>query len=107
MPARQRVTSSSVRVGCSGWQYQHWRGDFYPAKLSASRWFEHYAARFDTVEVNNTFIFLARAPSRRGARTDPLSTPAALAGERRAAAHVAANAAAPAPARDRVSGAEL
>ena len=47
-----------ARVGCSGWQYKHWRGDFYPADLPTTRWFEHYAARFDTVEINNTFYRL-------------------------------------------------
>jgi uncharacterized protein YecE (DUF72 family) len=47
-----------ARVGCSGWQYKHWRGDFYPTTLPQSRWFEHYAERFDTVEVNNTFYRL-------------------------------------------------
>jgi uncharacterized protein YecE (DUF72 family) len=60
MSARQQVTSA-VRVGCSGWQYRHWRGDFYPADLPTSRWFDHYAARFDTVEVNNTFYRLPEA----------------------------------------------
>lgn len=49
---------TSLRVGTSGWVYRHWRGDFYPPKLPQSRWFEHYAARFDTVEVNNTFYRL-------------------------------------------------
>jgi uncharacterized protein YecE (DUF72 family) len=44
-----------IRVGCSGWQYKHWRGDFYPAQLPTSRWFEHYARVFDTVEINNSF----------------------------------------------------
>ena len=33
-----------ARVGCSGWQYKHWRGDFYPADLPQSSWFEHYAS---------------------------------------------------------------
>jgi uncharacterized protein YecE (DUF72 family) len=47
-----------ARVGCSGWQYKHWRGDFYPAGLPQSRWFEHYASLFDTVEINNTFYRL-------------------------------------------------
>jgi uncharacterized protein YecE (DUF72 family) len=47
-----------ARVGCSGWQYKHWRGDFYPADLPQARWFEHYAARFDTVEINNSFYRL-------------------------------------------------
>jgi uncharacterized protein YecE (DUF72 family) len=50
-----------ARVGCSGWQYKHWRGDFYPADLPTARWFEHYAARFDTVEINNTFYRLPEA----------------------------------------------
>jgi uncharacterized protein YecE (DUF72 family) len=50
-----------LRIGCSGWQYKHWRGDFYPATLPVARWFEHYAARFDTVEINNTFYRLPEA----------------------------------------------
>jgi uncharacterized protein YecE (DUF72 family) len=45
-------------VGCSGWQYKHWRGGFYPASLPQSQWFEHYAAVFDTVEINNSFYRL-------------------------------------------------
>jgi uncharacterized protein YecE (DUF72 family) len=44
-----------IRVGCSGWQYKHWRGNLYPAELPTSRWFEHYARLFDTVEINNSF----------------------------------------------------
>jgi uncharacterized protein YecE (DUF72 family) len=50
-----------VRVGCSGWQYKHWRGDFYPAELPQSRWLEHYARVFDTVEINNSFYRLPEA----------------------------------------------
>jgi uncharacterized protein YecE (DUF72 family) len=44
-----------IRIGCSGWQYKHWRGDFYPAGLPTSRWFAAYARVFDTVEINNSF----------------------------------------------------
>ncbi|MDQ6893242.1 MAG: DUF72 domain-containing protein [Acidobacteriota bacterium] len=51
-------TRGVFRVGCSGWQYRHWRRDFYPANLPASRWFDHYAERFDTVEINNSFYRL-------------------------------------------------
>ena len=50
--------STAVRIGCSGWQYKHWRGDFYPVELGQSRWFEFYATRFDTVEINNSFYRL-------------------------------------------------
>jgi len=47
-----------VRVGCSGWNYPHWRGVVYPQGLPQRRWLEHYATLFDTVEVNNTFYRL-------------------------------------------------
>jgi uncharacterized protein YecE (DUF72 family) len=46
------------RVGCSGWQYRHWKGNFYPADLPQREWLEHYARHFDTVEVNNSFYRL-------------------------------------------------
>ena len=42
-------------VGCSGWFYWHWRGDFYPPELPTTRWFDHYASRFRTVELNAPF----------------------------------------------------
>jgi uncharacterized protein YecE (DUF72 family) len=51
----------AIRVGCSGWQYRHWRGGFYPATLPASRWLDHYAQHFDTVEINNSFYRLPEA----------------------------------------------
>lgn len=50
-----------VRIGCSGWNYPHWRRRVYPEGLPARRWLEYYATLFDTVEVNNTFY---RLPSR-------------------------------------------
>jgi uncharacterized protein YecE (DUF72 family) len=51
----------SVRIGCSGWNYQHWRdGVFYPPRLPPRRWLEYYAQHFDTVEVNSTFYRLPR-----------------------------------------------
>lgn len=50
-----------VRVGCSGWQYRHWRGVFYPEHLPADRWLEYYVEHFDTVELNNSFYRLPDA----------------------------------------------
>jgi uncharacterized protein YecE (DUF72 family) len=51
----------SIRIGCSGWNYAHWRnGVFYPSRLPPRRWLEHYARHFDTVEVNSTFYRLPR-----------------------------------------------
>lgn len=50
-----------IRIGCFGWNYRHWRGDFYPDGLPVKRWFEHYATQFDTVEVNASFYRLPEA----------------------------------------------
>jgi uncharacterized protein YecE (DUF72 family) len=47
-----------IRIGCSGWNYRHWRGLFYPERLPQRRWFEYYAEHFDTVEINNSFYRL-------------------------------------------------
>ena len=49
-----------VRIGCSGWNYPHWRERVYPKRCPASRWLEYYAGLFDTVEVNTTFYRLPR-----------------------------------------------
>jgi uncharacterized protein YecE (DUF72 family) len=47
-----------VRIGCSGWSYQHWKGRFYPGRAPESGWLGLYAETFDTVEVNATFYRL-------------------------------------------------
>lgn len=51
----------TIFVGTSGWQYDDWRGPLYPPGLPKSRWLSHFAERFPTVEVNNSFY---RLPSR-------------------------------------------
>jgi len=52
---------AELRVGTSGWHYEHWRGVFYPPELRTAEWLSHYASHFDTVEINNSFYQL---PSR-------------------------------------------
>lgn len=52
------TTRGRVRIGTSGWRYDHWRGPFYPEELPTGRWLNHYAQRFDAVEVNRTFYSL-------------------------------------------------
>ncbi len=42
-------------VGTSGWTYPEWQGVFYPEDWPKRRWFEYYAGKFATVEVNATF----------------------------------------------------
>lgn len=48
----------SIHIGTSGWHYDHWRGPFYPDNLAKDRWLAHYAERFSTVEINNSFYRL-------------------------------------------------
>lgn len=51
---------SDIYIGTSGWSYLHWRGPFYPKGLSQSKWFEHYAKFFNSVELNVTFYRLVQ-----------------------------------------------
>jgi uncharacterized protein YecE (DUF72 family) len=62
-----------VRIGCSGWNYDSWRGRLYPEGLGKPRWLERYAEVFDTVEVNSTFYRLAsrQAVARWAEQTPP------------------------------------
>src|SRR5688500_12687911 len=54
-PTRIRKSDLRVLVGTSGWQYKEWKGSFYPTDIKTDAMLEYYAARFPTVEVNNTF----------------------------------------------------
>src|ERR1019366_2035710 len=44
-----------IYAGTSGWSYPLWKPAFYPEKLPAKRFLEHYATRLNSVEVNYTF----------------------------------------------------
>lgn len=50
-----------IWIGTSGWQYASWKGLFYPAEVPQTRWLEHYARRFQTQELNNSFYRLPTA----------------------------------------------
>jgi uncharacterized protein YecE (DUF72 family) len=63
---------SETRIGCSGWNYAHWHGRFYPEGVPESRWLAHYAQSFDTVEVNASFY---RLPTRKSAERWAAATP--------------------------------
>jgi uncharacterized protein YecE (DUF72 family) len=52
--------SPRLHTGTSGFSYKEWKGPFYPDKLPAKRFLEHYASRLSTVEVNNTFYRMPR-----------------------------------------------
>jgi uncharacterized protein YecE (DUF72 family) len=44
-----------IRIGTSGWSYEHWNGVLYPP--DTARWdrLPHYVGQFDTVELNASF----------------------------------------------------
>jgi len=48
-----------IHAGTSGWAYGSWKPDFYPAKLGAAKFLNHYAGRLNSVEVNYTFRRIA------------------------------------------------
>jgi uncharacterized protein YecE (DUF72 family) len=45
----------AVRIGTSGWSYDHWAGVLYPPGLAKARRLDAYTAEFDTVELNASF----------------------------------------------------
>jgi uncharacterized protein YecE (DUF72 family) len=63
-PARAAGSRSraQIRIGTSGWSYDHWVGPFYPRGLAADERLAFYARRFDSAEINNSFY---RLPSER------------------------------------------
>lgn len=50
----------NVRIGTSGWMYDHWEGILYPPGLPKRKWLPFYAQFFDTVEINASFYHLPR-----------------------------------------------
>ena len=48
------------RIGTSGYNYDEWKGSFYPEKMPSAKMLPYYAERFSTVEINYTFY---RMPS--------------------------------------------
>lgn len=54
-----------IRIGTSGWSYDHWVGPFYPEGLPSEARLAYYAKRFDSAEINHSFY---RLPSERTLR---------------------------------------
>jgi uncharacterized protein YecE (DUF72 family) len=42
-------------IGTSGYVYSSWAGEFYPPDLPKSKWFDYYAQKFNSLELNSTF----------------------------------------------------
>jgi uncharacterized protein YecE (DUF72 family) len=58
MKAEKSMTEGRIRIGTSGWSYNHWLGTFYPKGTRPQNLLAAYADRFDSVEINRTFYKL-------------------------------------------------
>ena len=45
----------AIRIGTSGWSYNHWQGILYPPNTAVGKRLPYYLARYDTVELNASF----------------------------------------------------
>jgi uncharacterized protein YecE (DUF72 family) len=52
---------ATLYAGTSGFAYPAWKPGFYPAKLPAKQFLNHYARRLNSVEINYTFRRLPSA----------------------------------------------
>jgi uncharacterized protein YecE (DUF72 family) len=52
-----------LRIGVSGWNYDGWRGAFYPEGLPRRRELEFISRHLDSVEINGSFYSLQRPSS--------------------------------------------
>lgn len=50
----------TIRVGIGGWDYDPWRGTFYPPGLAKTKQLAHAAGRLGAIEINATFYKLQR-----------------------------------------------
>jgi uncharacterized protein YecE (DUF72 family) len=55
-----RSDRGAIRIGISGWEYDSWRGDFYPSELERGDELAYALRRFPTIEVNGTFYSLKK-----------------------------------------------
>ena len=54
------MTSGAIHVGIGGWDYDPWRGTFYPPGLPKAKQLEHASRRVTAIEINATFYKLQR-----------------------------------------------
>src|SRR4051812_18396130 len=50
--------AGAIHVGVGGWDYDPWRGTFYPPGLARTKQLEHLASRLTATEVNATYYKL-------------------------------------------------
>lgn len=56
----------SIWVGTSGYNYDEWKGGFYPEKIASNQMLPYYAQRLSTVEINYTYHRMPNAKTLQG-----------------------------------------
>ena len=46
---------SDIRIGTSGYSFEDWKGNFYPADVPKGKMLDYYVNFFPTVEINSTY----------------------------------------------------
>jgi uncharacterized protein YecE (DUF72 family) len=52
------MAAGAIRVGIGGWDFDPWRGSFYPPGLPKTKQLEYASARFGAIEINATYYKL-------------------------------------------------
>jgi uncharacterized protein YecE (DUF72 family) len=52
-----------IEIGTSGFDYEDWRGFFYPESLNKNAWLEYYTSHFSALELNFSYYRMPTAPA--------------------------------------------
>jgi uncharacterized protein YecE (DUF72 family) len=55
-----------LNIGCSGWSYEGWKGNFYPKKMGNKDYLSYYSKFFKFVEVDSTYYHIPSRSTVRG-----------------------------------------
>ncbi len=56
----------TLNIGCSGWSYEGWKGNFYPKDMESKDYLSYYSKFFKFVEVDSTYYHIPSRSSVRG-----------------------------------------
>ena len=56
------MATFKLLAGASGYSFKEWKGSFYPATMKPEGMLKFYGERLPTVEINNTFYQMPKAP---------------------------------------------
>jgi uncharacterized protein YecE (DUF72 family) len=57
-----------LNIGCSGWSYEGWKGNFYPKKMESKDYLSYYSKFFQFVEIDSTYYHIPSRSTVRGWR---------------------------------------